>query len=314
MKSICLQLIPYLGWITGVGILVYSFGQIVFSARRLNSLFLVKEKWKNKSKVQNEVQRIKNNKAINRWITSLQSKIDYAGIKLTVTGLLFVSILVSSIGLYIGLFYLHNIPAAVPLAIGMGCFPWGYINYFANKKQYVLKGQLEHAIHLFITEYSTLPNITSVFTIISSKLEAPLRFEVEQLIRELNSGRAKEDALFSFARRLNSKGSYRLAHILNLRLNNGVQIENMLFNLYMDLKTSKVKEKERSMESIAVRLESCMIYLFIPVMYLLALKISPYSHRLLTQTPEGKKIMFLIVLFLVIGLISTVKSGSSKID
>lgn len=291
----------------GIFLLFYGIGQGIWKKRRRQAVFLQDQRetdlWS----------KIMEHKKIKGFKDYVEERTLYAGVKWSFKEFILYSLLLGISGGGIAIKYLNNLPAALPLGVGGLLISWLYVNFFVVRKEALLERQFIPMIQHFISEYSSLSNITAALTNILVKLDNPLKEEVTHLINDLNSGCNTEEAFFSFAERLNSQRAFRFAHILNLRVNKGIPINVMLFNLYMDMKTKVVKEKERNMESIGVRMESYMLYAAIPMMYLLASKINPKSHYLLTQTPEGKKMMLYIVTFLVVGIISTISISNNKI-
>ncbi len=296
----------YLTWIVGVLLFICMVGQFVLKRKHLLS-FHEEETRTDAARAVLENNRVR---SFQRYI---EQKTSFSGVNWGVHSFLKYSILAGIIGGGIAFKYLNNLAAVIPLAVCAGLTPWAYITYFLIKKQNLMERQLAEAIQYFITEYGSLPNVVSALNNILPKIEYPLKMEIDYLIRDMNSGRSSEKALFSFAERVNNRWAYRLVHILNLRVNRGINISAMLFNIYLDMNTTLVKEKERGMEIIGVRLESYFLYLFIPVMYFLACRINPETHYILTQTPEGKKIMFGAVAFFLLGIITTIRTGNTKI-
>lgn len=291
----------------GIFLVFYGVSQWCCGQRRLLTVFI------NKNETQSFLYGLQKNHSIASFKELIENQADFSGTGWTFVLFLIYSALCGAVGFFIGVHYLQNFAAAIPLAWGFGMTPWGYMAYFTVKKRRLLEQQLMPVIQCFIAEYRALPNVISSLNSILPKVDYPLREELDLLVRGFNSGRPRETALFSFARRLNSPWAYRFAHILNLRLSRGLNINGMLYNLYMEMKTQLIKEQERRMETIGVRLESYLLYLFIPVMYFLASKINPQAHYLLTKTGEGQKAMFLIIILLVIGIMSTIKLSNNRI-
>lgn len=292
-------------WIMGLIAILYG-GHQHLKWRRRRRFFL-----------QEEGKEVTKSRIPHTWTEGMRkeivTRVDYAGLKITFRLFIIISVLSASIGVLIGLFYFNNLSASLPLAGGLGLIPWVYLNYAALKKQLILEQQLLSAIQFFISQYNSLHNVTASLSIIKDRLENPLREEIALLLREMNSGISREKALFSFAQRINSHWAYRFAHIVNLCLIKGIPISGMLFSLYTDMKLNLIKEKERRMESMGVKAESYLLYLFIPVMYLLACKINPQAHLLLTQTPAGKRTTFVLFSMLLIGVITTIRLGKVKV-
>lgn len=302
-----LAYILYGAVVCGVFLLVYGIGQGILKKRRMQAVFL-------KDKEETDLwSKIIEHKKIKGFKDYIEERTNYAGVKWGFKEFILYSSILGAAGGGIAVNYLNNLSTAVPLGLGGLLIPWLYMSFFVVRKEALLERQFIPMIQHFISEYSSLANITAALNNTLVKLDNPLKEEVARLINDLNSGRSTEEAFFSFAEHLNSKWGFRFAHILNFRVNKGIPINVMLFNLYMDMKTKVVKEKERNMESIGVRMESYMLYLAIPAMYLLASKINPQSHYLLTQTPEGKKMMLYIVTLLVAGIISTIRISSNRI-
>ena len=236
-----------------------------------------------------------------------------AGINCPVNKFLAYTAVLGACGVFIGCIYLENIATVLPLALCFGLIPWAYISYFISKKQRLMAEQLSPAIQYFISEYGAVPHVVNALARTAGKIKYPLSEEVERLVMELNSGKDREKALFSFARRINNHWALRFAHLLNSKLSRGIDINPPLLNLLMDMKTRMVKEKERGMESAAIRIESYALYLFTPLMYFLGSKINPESHYLLTQTSQGKGVMFVIVILAAGGLLSLIRLNNSRV-
>jgi len=283
-----------------------SLGMAVRKKRRVREVFKEEDKQKEALRI------LYKNKKIKSCKRHIEDRAGFAGTNWSFPTFLTYSLITGAIGIIIALKYLKNPMAALPLAAALSLAPWLYLSYFIIKKEALLEQQLIPAIQYFISEYSSLPNIVSALNNILPRIEYPLEDELNRLILDLNSGKNQEDALFSFAERINSRWAYRLAHILNLRLQKGININAMLFNLYMDMKTKVVKDQERKSETAAVRAESLILYLCIPGVYYLATKISPQSHYLLTETPTGQKTMLLVVILVLCGVAATLKLGGSK--
>lgn len=295
------------GWLLGLAAMVYGLQRLLSRRRRVRWAFLEEDGPRDWLQVLSRHRRVRS------FREHIEERAGFAGTGWSCTAFLGYSLAAGALGFYAGFKYLNNPAAALPLAFGFGLAPWTYLTYLIVRKEILLERQLIPAIQYFVSEYGTLPNIVTALNSIVPRVDYPLQTEVERLVREINSGRRTEDALFAFARRLNSKWAFRFAHILNLRFGKGLQINTMLFNLYMDMKTQLVKEKERSMESVGVRVESYLLYLFIPVIYGLASRINPQAHLLLTQTTEGRQIVFLLVVMLLGGIVATIRLGSVRI-
>lgn len=293
-------------WIIGITIFIYGLGIRVIKKRRFKEIFKAEEK-------QKEIfWMLYKNKRIRSFKRYIEDRAGFAGIQWSFISFITYSLITGVIGAVIALKYLNNPMIILPLSAAFSFIPWLYLSYFIKKKEDLLEQQLIPAIQYFISEYNCLPNIISALSNILTMVEYPLDYELNRLILDFNSGRSPEDSLFAFAARINSRWAYRLAHILNLRLQKGININTMLFNLYMDMKTKVVKDSERRSETAAVRAESIMLYLCIPVVYFMATKISPDSHYILTETVMGQKAMFIVILMVLFGIVTTVKLGSSK--
>jgi Flp pilus assembly protein TadB len=302
-----LGLFIYFAWIVGVILIVYNLGFTVYRRRRIREVF--------KEDQHKEVLYILyKNKKIRSFKEYIEERANFAGTRWRVETFLSYSLFGGIIGVVIAIKYLKNPMTIVPLFVASGLIPRLYLSYFILRKEALLEQQLIPAIQYFISEYSSLPNIISALSNILPMIEYPLEGEINRLIIEINSGRKPEKAFFSFAERINSRWAYRLAHILNLRMQKGINVNTMLFNLYMDMKTKVVKDRERRSETAAARAESLILYLCIPVVYFMATKISPESHYLLTQTSMGKKAMFAVIILVLFGLFTTFKLGISKTE
>jgi len=296
----------YAAWLAGVTSTVYSGGHMLWRRRHLLSFRAEKTRI-------GKIELLLKNRHAHALKKAIEQKTRFTGINWSFRSFLFYSFFAGLGGAFIACRYLNNGAAVLPLAVCTGLAPWAYLNWLVTKKQNILEKQLREALQYFISEYGSLPHAVSALNNTMPKTAEPLRTELDYLIRDLNSGRSGEEALFSFAERLNSGWAYRFAHILNLRMNRGLNIGAMLFNLYLDMNITLVKEKERGMETIGVRLESCLLYLFIPVMYGLACRINPQTHIVLTQTAEGRKVMFAALLLFMTGIVATFRSSNIKI-
>ncbi|PKM86611.1 MAG: hypothetical protein CVU87_11640 [Firmicutes bacterium HGW-Firmicutes-12] len=297
----------YFAWIVGIILLVYGIGFAVYRRRRVREVF-------KEDKPREITQMFYKNKRVRSFKKYIEQRASFAGTQWKVEIFFAYSLFGGVIGIIIALKYLKNPMTVVPLFVASSLVPWLYLSYFILKKEALLEQQLIPAIQYFISEYSSLPNIISALSNILPMIDYPLEDELNRLIVEVNSGRKPEKALFSFAERINSRWAYRLAHILNLRMQKGININSMLFNLYMDMKTKVVKERERRSETAAARAESLILYLCIPVVYFMATKISPESHYLLTQTSMGRKAMFAVIILVLFGLFTILKLGNSKTE
>ncbi|MCR4442774.1 MAG: hypothetical protein QHH10_10965 [Peptococcaceae bacterium] len=301
-----LGLLVCLGWAVGVFLIVYTAGLSFLKKMRFRLVF-------QKDKKTQKHLLLAGNPRVKRWKAYIEEHAGLAGLNWSFNRFMLYSLAACITGSYLAGKYLHNIYVVIPLGFGFSLLPGILLDFFINRKQRLLEKQLIAAVQHFISEYGTLPNIVSSLNNILPVIDYPLFEELDRLIRELNSGRSSEAALFSFAARINSRWAYRFAHILNLRINRGVDINAMLFNLYMDMKTRLVKEKERGMETIGVRMESYLMYLFIPVMYAFSAKINPEAHYLMTRTAGGRLMMFAAALLLVAGIFFNLRLGSSRI-
>lgn len=297
----------YAAWSVGIVFMAYGLGTAYLNKRRFRKMFQEEEK------SQDILFMLYKNKKIKSFKAYVEERASFAGTAWSFGSFLVYSLVTGSAGIWVALNYLHNPLAVLPLAAAFSFTPWLYLSFFIMRKEALLEQQLIPAIQFFISEYGSLPNIVSALHHILPLLDYPLQDELNRLILNLNSGRDHEEALFDFSRRINSRWAYRLSHILNLRINKGININAMLFNLYMDMKTKQVKDKERRSETAAARAESLILYLAIPVVYFMAAKISPQSHYLLTQTPLGQRAMLFVILLVLFGVITTVKIGGGKI-
>lgn len=294
-------------WIIGITTFIYGLG----FARIIRSRFkdIVSDE-----KKQNKVLAILyNNKRVGNFKIFIEERAAFAGTKWSFATFIIYSAITGSIGVTVAIKLLHNLMALLPLTAAFSFLPWLYLSYFIAKKESLLEQQFIPAIQYFIAEYSTLPNIVSALSNIIPMLEYPLDDELNRMVLDFNSGRSPEAALFSFAKRINSHWAFRLAHIFNLRLQRGININSMLFNLYMDIKTKVVKDRERKSETAAARAESIILYLCIPIIYFIATKVSPESHYLMTETPMGQKAMLFVVFMVLFGVITAVKLGNGRI-
>lgn len=249
----------------------------------------------------------------NQWKVMLQRRMNFLGLAWSFERYAIYLLVLAGVGAFLGFRYFHNPLAAFPLGIALASSLHGYINYSVLRKQALLGKQLILLIQVFLSEFRSVPNTVSALNSVLPKIEEPLRTEIDRLIREMNSGIDCEEALFSFAGRIGSPWAYRFAHIINLRINKGTNIGVMLLNLYMDMKTKLIKEKERGMESIGVKLESYALYAFIPLMYYMATKINPQTHYVLTHTAEGRKVILALTVLLLVGLVATIRLGNNRI-
>lgn len=296
----------FAAWIIGITLIIYGLGIVFIKKRRFKEIF------KEEDKQKEALQILYKNKKFRSFKRYIEDRASFAGTQWSFITFLTYSMAAGVIGAAIALKYLNNPMVIFPLAAAFSLAPWLYMSFFIMKKESLLEQQLIPAIQYFVSEYSSLPNIISALSHVLPMIEYPLDDELNKLILDFNSGRNPEEALFSFAERINSRWAYRLAHILNLRLQKGININAMLFNLYMDMKTKLVKDRERRSETAAARAESIVLYLCIPVVYFMATKISPESHYLLTATPMGQKAMFVVVLMVLFGIAATVKLGNSR--
>jgi Flp pilus assembly protein TadB len=296
----------FAAWSWGIFIITFSISGMFRHRRRLRAVF-----------VQDHEENDLGSASDKRWFSCLkdrhEQRMSFIGLTWSWKRLLIYLSLLGGAGGGMFYQYLNNALAAILWGTGCSLILYGYLNFAILKKQNLLEKQLIPAIQVFLSEFGSIPNIVSALNNTLMKVEQPLKEEIDILVRELNSGRGSEEALFSFAGRVGCPWAFRFAHILNLRINKGINISPMLFNLYLDMKTRIVKEKERSMESIGARLESYTLYVFIPVMYFFARQINPQTHYLLTQTAEGRKVMLYLTLLLLAGIISTIRLGNNKI-
>lgn len=294
-------------WIIGITIFIYGLALCGI----MNSYF---RNFGRKEKKQNKILlTLYKNKSISSFKNFIEGRADFAGLQWNFATFTVFSAVTGSIGIVIALKYLLNPMAVLPLTAAFSLVPWLYLSYFIAKKEDLLERQFIPAIQYFIAEYNTLPNIVSVLCNIIPMIDYPLKDELNRLVLDFNSGRNPETALFLFARRINTRWAFRLAHIFNLRLQKGININSMLFSLYIDIKTKVVKERERKSETAAARAESIILYLCIPIIYFIATKVSPDSHYLLTQTSMGQKAMLVVVFMVLFGIITTAKLGNSRI-
>lgn len=300
----------YLAWGAAIFTIIYGLGQIIIRRRSIKERFLQPEKDEQIGQV---YYRLLSRSEFHRFRDFIEEKAEFAGKDWTLRTYLIYSFIAASIGGGFAVVYLKNIAAAFPLGIVFWLTPLLYLNHTAARKQAMMEKQFLPAVQKFITEYGTINNITSVILSIEGQIASPLKDEFARLGRELNSGAPADKTFLSFARRLNNPWAYRFAHILNLRVTRGVEITPMLFSLLMDMKTNVIKEKERSMEMVGVKAETYAIYLAIPLMYSFTSKVNPNAHYLLTQTSEGKRAMFIVILILLIGFVSTLWLNDNKI-
>lgn len=292
-------------WSLGVFITTCSILSILENKRQFKARFF---------NIENHViPRISTNTFYAHLKSKYEHRLKFIGLTWSAEKFIVFLALLGAVGAGISYKYFNNPMTSLPMAGAFSFILYGYINYSVLKKKDLLEKQLIPAIQVFLSEFGSLPNIVSALSKTLIKVDEPLKEELDRLVRDMNSGRGTEEALFSFAQRVQSPWAYRLAHILNLRINKGINISPMLFNLYLDMKTKVVKEKERSMEGIGVRLESYLLYVFIPIMYYMAVKINPQTHYLLTQTSEGRKVMLYLTILLLVGVISTIRLGNNRI-
>jgi Flp pilus assembly protein TadB len=295
-------------WITGVFLFFYYLGLEGISRKQVRNRFQVEEKGSPKY-----WDIIHKYPCCERMLVQLEEQARFAGTRWGWKEFVFYSLIFAALGCAISFSYFNNWALLFPLGLGFGLIPWGYVNYFALRKQILLERQLVNALQLFISEYGSLSNIVTTLHSLVPRIEYPLREEIRRLVMDLDSGYNPEEAFFSFAKRVRSPWALKLAHILNLRIKWGIYINSLLFNLYLDMKTRLLKEKERRMETIGVKAEGYLLYGFIPLIYLLVGRINPQAHYLLTETPGGKKLMFFITVLLVGGLITTLRLGKNRI-
>ncbi|MDX9872801.1 MAG: hypothetical protein RBT41_10330 [Clostridia bacterium] len=297
----------YAAWVLGVGLVIYGLGMLYLKRRRFRKAF------QEEGKSQEDLFLFYKNKRVRSFKEYIENRAGFAGTSWRFPSFLAYSLLTGAAGAFIAVNYLQNPFAVLPLALAFLFIPWLYLSFFIARREILLEQQLIPAIQFFISEYGSLPNIVSALHNILPLLDYPLQDEFNRLLLELNSGRDSEEALFAFSGRINSRWAYRLSHIFNLRMKKGLNINTMLFNLYMDMKTKRVQDRERRSETAAARAESLILYLAIPAVYFLAARISPQSHYLLTRTPLGQKAMLLVILLVLFGVIATVKLGGTKI-
>jgi len=296
----------YVTWSIGVILFIYTGGQLVLARKHLSSF--------HERRIQTDLASVVlENKRVRSLQKYIEQKTSFSGVNWGFQSFMLYSLLTGVIGGVIALKYLNNMAAVLPLGVCAGLIPWTYVTYSIIKKQSLIERQLGETIQYFISEYGSLPNVVSALNSILPKIDKPIKTELDYLIRDMNSGISSEEALFSFAGRLNSRWAYRLVHILNLRMNKGINISAMLFNIYLDMNTAQIKEKERGMEIIGARLESYFLYLFIPGIYYLASKINPETHYILTRTGDGKRIMFVTVVIFLVGIMMTIRTGNTRI-
>lgn len=297
-------------WSVGLFILIYACGLYLERRRRVR-FFLAAEDDRKSWLIL--YRNLYENKKVLSGKNFLEEKIRLSGIAWDVRKFAALSAAAGAGGIFAALVYLKNLWAAIPLGVCSFLVPYTVLTYYISRRETILTEQLGALLQYFVSEYGTISNITVAFHNILPKLNYPLKLEVERMLLEISSGSKPEDAFYSFAQRVNSRFSYQFAHILSLRCNRGLQIQQMLFRLYMDLKIKRIQEKERNTETIGVKLESYFLYLCIPLIYLFAGKINPESHYLLTRTPDGQKMMVIIVLLLLTGIVSTIRLSSNKV-
>lgn len=301
-----LRIFLSIAWGVGLFLLIFSAGFYWERRKRLHAFFKADknpELW----------QILAGHKKVALSQEFLEEKIRLSGTGWNPKKLLLFSAVTGVSGVFTALSYLKNYWAALPLGVCGLLIPYTVLTFYISRRSKILTAQLGPMLQYFLSEYGTVSNISLALNNVRSRLDYPLKLEVECMLLEMNSGVRPEEAFFNFAHRVNSRWSYRFAHILSLRHNRGVQIQQMLFQMYMDLKAKQIQEGERKSETIGVKLESYFLYLCIPFIYFFVSKINPESHFLLTQMPEGRKIMFFIVLLLLAGIIATIRLSSNKI-
>lgn len=306
----CLGMMISALWGVSIFLIVYGIGQVI------SKKLLIREKFRWQEKRQpanNTYYRLLKYRKIYSLKKKIEDWADFSGVYWSFTRYLIYTLLSYTIGAAGAIFYMNNIPAAIPLGIAVALIPLGYLNHLVTQKHRLLEKQFMPAVQLFITEYGTIKNITSVLNRIEGRLDFPMQEELARLGRELNSGNPPDQTLQKFAQRLKNPWGYKFAHILNLRYSKGVEITPLLFKLLMEMKTKVIQEKQRSMEMTGVRIENYLLYLSVPVMYVFASRVNPRSHYLLTQTASGKKTMLIMLIILLAGIAGTLWVNNNKV-
>jgi len=279
--------------------------------------YQINKRFQKRSKIENIFQKEISNavsiSVIKRYKLQIEAAAEFVGFNWSFTQFISYTLACALIGIFVSIMYLNNVLVAVPLSLTAALIPWGTLMFFAGRKRNMIDNLLDPVIQLFISEYNSYNNIIVALNNIVPKIEGPLREEFSRLSRELNSGRNYIETLTDFALRLDNHWVYKFSHILSIRLTKGLEISEMLLSLLMEIKTRKVQIKQRKAEIIGVKAEHYLLYLATPLMYIFASRVNPKAHYLLTQTSQGKKLMFFIVVSLLISIAGTFWFSNQKI-
>lgn len=203
------------------------------------------------------------------------------------------------LGMFIGILisiYLRNVLVVVPLTILCTNIPFACIEARINRKLKQLNDQVLEAFQLFITEYTTTRSVQKTITEICPKLKYPLRKEFELLARKLNSGVSIEEAFLSFAERTQNKWIMVFSQLMITYFRNGGDFIPHLLNITEYITSEKILAEQNITELSSLRWLNIGMNILVPIAYISNMFINPENARVFIETPQGRILMFFIVM------------------
>lgn len=238
-------------------------------------------------------------KAHPKWFAPIARLGEAAGTAVRFDRWLFYTVLGVIAGILGGI-GLKNTLVAVLLSFLFGYIPTFILSFRASRYRLKMVDSLASGIEVFSSEYVALNNLAKSFDHTASQLPEPVRSEFSRMAREMYTGYRVQEVLEGFRQRVNNRWARQFVNLLLLREERGADIEEGLFNLVKQMKTSQIESQREKAEMAQVRI----IHLILTVSAIgLFIYNLPGNYTFVTTDPLGRGIVSAVAVLLLISVV-----------
>lgn len=209
--------------------------------------------------------------------------------------------------------YMNNLYILFPLVIVTFQVPSLILEIKLNTQLKKYDKQISFFLQRFITEYTTIGNVTNALIKVLDKLEKPLKPQIEILINELNSGIPPEKAFQSLSDRSSNKNLLIFSQLMIMHHSLGSNFVEEISKTIQNMRDESMMKEENSTELSMIRLANILLNLSIPFFYIAVKYLNPQDTLVFTNTSDGKKIILFVVCTSMFSLIMGNKMSKIKI-
>lgn len=239
---------------------------------------------------------------VRHWLKAVEEKIESSGTRLNLHWYLVFLVLGVLGGLVFGIGVLHNVPAAVFLAVGGYLLPERILISREEARQQRMVEQLGGAARIFAGEFAETPQLRKALSETARRMPEPLGQILRRADTELLAGKSVNEVTASIAASIKNEYGQMFAQLLR-EAENSASVRPLFSRLALRIASQQELIKKNRSQLAGVRILGLLLNALLVPAYLIVSYLVPEANEFLISHAMGKLIVCVCCASVVTGVI-----------